>query len=120
MKRIHTSILSVVFTALLAAGFTSCVSMPDDDDDSSFSTEMAVFGAISSSVQSIEKASESITPEEEYYIGRSVAASIATTYPVDQGSYQMTAYLNKICETLVMNSDNGNSWWTYFCQPRID
>lgn len=111
MKRLHSSITSAIFAALLVLGFTSCLSLPTD---SGYSTEMAVFGAITSSVESIEKASETITPEEEYYIGRSVAASIATTYPIDHGSYQMTAYLNKICETLVMNSDKPYLYKGYY------
>lgn len=105
MKRIHSSIILSISAALIFAGFTSCVSLPVPGGDEGFSTEMAVLGAITSSVESIEKASETITPEEEYYIGRSVAASIATQFPVDHGNLQMTSYLNKICETLVMNSD---------------
>lgn len=105
MRRIHSSIILGISAALIFAGFTSCVSLPVPGGDEGFSTEMAVLGAITSSVESIEKASETITPEEEYYIGRSVAASIATQFPVDHGNLQMTSYLNKICETLVMNSD---------------
>lgn len=105
MRRIHSSIILGISAALIFAGFTSCVSLPVPGGDEGFSTEMAVLGAITSSVESIEKASETITPEEEYYIGRSVAASIATQFPVDHGNLQMTTYLNNICETLVMNSD---------------
>ena len=105
MKRIHSSIILGISAAFIIAAFTSCLSLPVPGGDEGFSPEMAVLGAITSSVESIEKASETITPEEEYYIGRSVAASIATQYPVDQGNVQMTSYLNKICETLVMNSD---------------
>ena len=105
MKGIRSSIILGLSAALIFAGFTSCVSLPVPGGDEGFSTEMAVLGAITSSVESIEKASETITPEEEYYIGRSVAASIATQFPVDHGNLQMTSYLNKICETLVMNSD---------------
>ena len=62
----------------------------------------------------IEKAAEDITPEEEYYIGRSVAATISTTYPVDHGSYNMTTYLNRICETLVMNSEKPYLYKGYY------
>ncbi|MBO4628817.1 MAG: M48 family metallopeptidase [Treponema sp.] len=111
MKKFSTSIISVIFASLLLVGVTSCASVPDDGG---YSTEMAVFNAISSSVSSIEKASETITPEEEYYIGRSVAASIASTYPIDQGSYQMTSYLNNICETLVMNSEKPYLYKGYY------
>ena len=105
MRRLHSSIILGISAAFILASFTSCVSLPTPGGDEGFSTEMAVLGAITSSVESIEKASETITPEEEYYIGRSVAASIATQFPVDHGNLQMTSYLNKICETLVMNSD---------------
>ena len=111
MKRVHSLIILCISVMLLITGLTSCVSLPGEDNSSS---EMAVFNAITSSVQSIEKASETITPEEEYYIGRSVAASIATTYPVDQGSYQMTSYLNKICQTLVINSDKPYLYKGYY------
>ena len=111
MKRLHSSIISGLFAALLVTAFSSCASLPDDGG---YSTEMAVFSAITSSVQSIEKASETITPEEEYYIGRSVAASIASTYPIDNTSYQMTTYLNRICETLVMNSDKPYLYKGYY------
>ena len=114
MKKFHTSILAILTIAFIAAGFTSCLSLPQEDEDEGFSTEMAVFGAISSSVQSIEKASETITPEEEYYIGRSVAASIASTYPVNQGNLKMTTYLNRICETLVINSDKPYLYKGYY------
>ena len=114
MKRVHLLILGLSAVFLITS-FTSCVSIPDPfDDGDSLSTEKAVFSAITSSVQSIEKASETISPEEEYYIGRSVAASIATTYPVDKGSPNMTSYLNRICETLVMNSEKPYLYKGYY------
>ena len=119
MKKLYKVLMALTAAAVVTA-LTSCASIPDFGDDEEeedrrgFSTEMAVFGAITSSVQSIEKASETITPEEEYYIGRSVAASIATTYPVDQSNKKMTAYLNKICETLVMNSEKPYLYKGYY------
>ena len=117
MKRLRLSLYFAGLAALLLTAFTSCASIPgpfDDDYYGPSSTESAVFGAIMNSVQSIEKAAEEISPEEEYYIGRSVAASIAATYPVDQGSYKMTTYLNNICETLVMNSDKPYLYKGYY------
>ncbi len=103
-KPLRYLVLVSAVSVALGLSLTSCVSIPGPFDDGP-STEQAVFGAIVSGIQSTEKAAEEITPEEEYYIGRSVAASIASTYPIDQGSYKMTTYLNKICETLVMNSE---------------
>ena len=60
--------------------------------------------AISISSKAAASAAEEITPEQEYFIGRAVAANILTTYRVWNGSPAMTAYLNKICNAIVINS----------------
>ncbi|MCQ2595145.1 MAG: M48 family metalloprotease [Treponemataceae bacterium] len=53
--------------------------------------------------EALLKAAEEITPEEEYYIGRAVAAQILTRYkPLN--NQQLQTYLNRICSTLVINS----------------
>lgn len=117
MKRFRFLMLAATVSAVLALSFTSCASVPSPYEDDYFqpsSTEAALLGAITSATQSAEKAAEEINPDEEYYIGRSVAATIASTYPVDQGSYSMTTYLNKICETLVMNSDKPYLYKGYY------
>ena len=58
-------------------------------------------------VESISKATEEITPENEYYIGRSVAANILSNYRASEDS-AMESYVNKICSTLVLNSKDPN------------
>ena len=63
-----------------------------------------ILTAVGTSTDSIARASEAITPEQEYYIGRGVAASIADTYKV-ANKPQVEAYLNSICQTLVINSE---------------
>ncbi|GHV41363.1 peptidase M48 [Spirochaetia bacterium] len=60
--------------------------------------------AITKSADAISKAAEDITPEQEYYIGRAVGATILTSYKIWNGSPALTAYLNRICNTLVINS----------------
>jgi predicted Zn-dependent protease len=60
--------------------------------------------AISKSSQAIGKAAEEITPEQEYYIGRAVAANILSTYRVWEGKPQLNAYVNRICNAIVINS----------------
>jgi predicted Zn-dependent protease len=50
------------------------------------------------------KAADSLTAENEYYLGRAVAANIAARYPVYTRDPAMTVYLNKICSALVINS----------------
>ena len=60
--------------------------------------------AISKSSQAIAGAAEEITPEQEYYIGRAVGANILASYKVWDGSPALTAYVNRICWAMVINS----------------
>lgn len=108
MRFTHTSrhgTLSAVLSVLLLAVcimFTSCLSSPGKLLDM---LDSPVGGAIADSIKSIDEASEEITPENEYYIGRSVAAAITSKYAVYKDAPQMTAYLNAICGAITMNSD---------------
>ncbi len=56
-------------------------------------------------VESISKLAEDISTEDAYYIGRTVAANILTNYNV-VNDREMEIYLNKICQALVINSDD--------------
>jgi predicted Zn-dependent protease len=49
------------------------------------------------------KAADNLTPENEYYLGRAVAAKIAGTYKIYRHP-ALEAYLNKICQTIVISS----------------
>jgi predicted Zn-dependent protease len=60
--------------------------------------------AISKSSRAIGSAAEEITPEQEYYIGRAVAANILSTYRLWNGNAALTAYLNRICAAITINS----------------
>jgi len=60
--------------------------------------------AISKSGVAIFKAFEDITPEQEYYIGRAVGANILSKYKIQTNKPAMLAYVNKICNALVINS----------------
>lgn len=61
-------------------------------------------GAALNAGASVSKAMEAITPENEYYIGRAVAATILTNYKV-YSAPATEAYLNKICNTIAINSE---------------
>lgn len=97
------SILSAFLALILGIFLVSCESLGEigtllaDDDDSTVA-------AIGQSLSSISKVGEEITPENEYYIGRSVAAAISTTYPIYKNAPKTTEYLNEICNALVVNS----------------
>lgn len=56
-------------------------------------------------VTAVTKLAEDISPEDSYYIGRTVAANILTNYRV-YNDRKLQKYLNKICNTLVINSDD--------------
>jgi predicted Zn-dependent protease len=60
--------------------------------------------AISLSSKAVASAAEEITPEQEYYIGRAVGANILTSYKIWNGSPALTAYANRICNAIVINS----------------
>jgi predicted Zn-dependent protease len=60
--------------------------------------------AISQSTTAIARAAEEITPEQEYYIGRAVGANLLRSYQVYTRNPGLTAYLNKICAAIVVNS----------------
>jgi predicted Zn-dependent protease len=60
--------------------------------------------AIDLSTQAVANAAEDITPEQEYYIGRAVAANILKNYSLWNGNRALTAYANRICNTIVINS----------------
>ena len=47
---------------------------------------------------------EEITPEQEYYIGRGVAANVLTRYRLQPTTSAMTVYINKIVNALIINS----------------
>jgi len=51
------------------------------------------------------KAFEQITPEQEYYIGRAVGATVLSSYKLQTNKPAMTNYVNKICNALVINTD---------------
>jgi predicted Zn-dependent protease len=60
--------------------------------------------AISTSARAIGTAAEEINPEQEYYIGRAVAASILSSYKLYSDNQGLTAYLNSICSAITINS----------------
>jgi len=47
---------------------------------------------------------EEFTPEDEYYLGRAVAANILAAYEPYTANPELTRYLNRICQTIVINS----------------
>ena len=99
MKKFLISFFSVILLT-----FTSCETLSLIGDLLGQESDPTA-AAVGNSLKSISKASESITPENEYYIGRSVAASITAAYPLYKNAKLTQKYLNDICSALVLNSD---------------
>ena len=69
--------------------------------------------AVGDSVSSVAVASSPITPEQEYYIGRSVTASLLGSYRVYDNP-ALTDYVNKVCQVLVLNSQRPQLYKGYY------
>jgi predicted Zn-dependent protease len=65
-----------------------------------------VRGALSEMDRLFETPDEPLSPEDEYYLGRTVAAQILRTYGAYTEDPGMVRYLNLICLALVINSPN--------------
>lgn len=102
--------LRIVALLALALLVSSCSTMADV-----FSFGAQIAGAtglidenfadsISNTTQAIGRAAEVITPEQEYYIGRAVAANILGNYSLYYDA-EVEAYLNKICGAITVNSE---------------
>ena len=92
MKKIAIALIAVVFLLSMI----SCESMDTASIVSGLVKGIATFAEA-------KKAADSLTPENEYYLGRAVAANIAGVYKIYQNPALQT-YLNKICQTIVINS----------------
>jgi len=68
--------------------------------------------SISKSAEAGAKATEDITPSEEYYIGRSLGAIILSQYSVYNDT-KSTEYLNKIGQLLSLNSSRPETFGGY-------
>ncbi len=67
-------------------------------------TDDPLLASLGKATASVATASSSITVEQEYYIGRSVAASILSQYTILEND-SLTKYVNNVCQVLVINSD---------------
>jgi predicted Zn-dependent protease len=90
----------------LACLISSCetVSKMADSASKSGAIKQNTADAINNSSRAISSAAEQITPEQEYYIGRAVAANILSSYTIWNGNQTLTNYLNSICAAITINS----------------
>lgn len=104
-------IIKLAASLILAISVTSCASM--GSLLTNIATEIAVNeGVISkdtasrvqSAVEKSETAAQGFTVEQEYSIGRGVAASILSYYPLYEDE-ELTVYVNLVLQSLIANSE---------------
>lgn len=98
-----TKIRSLWILVVISFLFSSCETLDLIKNSEDYDT--GVGRAVTQSKKSISKATEKISPENEYYIGRSVAASILSKYPLYKKAPGTVSYLNKICGAITSVSD---------------
>jgi predicted Zn-dependent protease len=84
------------FFVIFALSFLSICNVIAQDTD--------VIDALSRMESAISSSNKEFTPEDEYYLGRAVAANILSIYKPYTSNTALTRYLNNICQVLVINS----------------
>jgi len=100
---------------LLGAGCTALTELGTAVGQATGSLTPQQAQSINRSAQAMEKTFQDITPEQEYYIGRSVAATVLHTYrPLDNAA--ANHYLNVIGGVLAQASDRPETFGGYHFQ----
>jgi beta-barrel assembly-enhancing protease len=69
-------------------------------------------GTIKSTADATQKAARPISDEEEYFVGRAVAAQIISSYPLS-ADMVLTAYINKVGEAVALHSEKPYTYGGY-------
>ena len=68
--------------------------------------------AVTSTIKSVGKAARPLSDDEEYYVGRAVAARLTATYPLYRNS-RLTDYLNLIGQTIALHTEKPTTFGGY-------
>ncbi len=93
------------FTVLMVSTLASC-------DTSSFGNISQHIGTAMTVADATSKAARPISDEEEYYVGRAVAAKILGSYQLSTDA-ALTRYVNLIGKTVALNSDKPYTYGGY-------
>jgi beta-barrel assembly-enhancing protease len=107
IKNLFMSVVIIVtclFTALLFFGCSDIADVGTGIAQATGTISSNQAGSIKRSSAAIEKTQQKLTPEQEYYVGRAVAATVFQTYqPLDRT--QQNEYINLLGQSLAMFSD---------------
>lgn len=123
MKKLSKKILCVcIFSSVSLAAFSADIFGALNKVNSAVQKSQDVKKTLeqaSSTVESIDRAAEPITTQDSYFIGRTVASNVLTEYKLYTASPKATAYVNKICKAITMNSDTPKIYKDY-CVAILD
>lgn len=97
--------ITLLCAAMFLAAFASCDTTSFGNISQHISTAMTVVDATS-------KAARPISDEEEYYVGRAVAAKILGSYKLTTNA-ELTRYVNLVGRTVALNSDKPYTYGGY-------
>ena len=109
MKRV---LITIMAFAVVLAGCASVTKMGAQLGQGAGVLTEQQTASISRTADAWNKAAQDIMPEQEYFIGRAVAASLMNQYPALDDS-RANAYLNRIGQTLAMASDRPETFGGY-------
>jgi predicted Zn-dependent protease len=104
--------LAVLTAAVAVAGCSSLSQLATNVAQDQGMIDEKQSASINRSVAAVEKSFQDLTPEQEYYIGRAVAATLLSTYP-PLDDPQANAYLNQLGQTLALASDQPETFGGY-------
>jgi len=90
---------------LLALLFIACFFvLPEYAEGQSTGTQGLAGGALSNMDRAFNSMDAEVTPVDAYFLGRAVAANILAVYKPYTQNAELTQYVNRICQTLAINS----------------
>lgn len=110
----------LLLVAAIAFELTGCANNPAMNNILQSATSMAggfvplpvPVDSVVKSVGAVSKAAETLTPKDEYFIGRTVGAGIVSRYSVKENAV-VNNFLNILGQTLVMASDKPSTFKGY-------
>ncbi len=104
--------LAALAAAVVVAGCASVSQLATNVAQDQGMIDEKEAASINRSVEAVEKSFQDLTPEQEYYIGRAVAATLLKTYPaLDDAA--ANAYLNQLGQSLALASDQPETFGGY-------
>jgi predicted Zn-dependent protease len=105
-------VIGLIAAVGLLTGCSQVEKLRDNVEDRVGLNEPSEPQSLVESAKTVKKATEDFTPEQEYYIGRAVAANVLAEYDALPDA-EVNAYLNRLGQALAMASDMPETFTGY-------